>query len=107
MVEGAHHPRNRPPTLGTTSVDFCHYPVTVWAYSTPQPNTEVPAPTGGFNGLSSADITLLEIRSLINILHLHSGTAGTALDKAESPPGNITLKNILFTFNEVLIVAQN
>ena len=47
MVEGGHHPRNRPPTLGTTSVDFYHYPVTVWAYSTPQPNTEVPAPTGG------------------------------------------------------------
>ena len=46
MVEGGHHPRNRPPTLGTTSVDFYHYPVTVWAYSTPQPNTEVPAPTG-------------------------------------------------------------
>ena len=49
MVEGGHHPRNRPPTLGTTSVDFYHYPVTVWAYSTPQPNTEVPAPTGGEN----------------------------------------------------------
>ena len=49
MVEGGHHPRNRPPTLGTTSVDFYHYPVTVWAYSTPQPNTEVPAPTGGVN----------------------------------------------------------
>ena len=47
MVEGGHHPRNRPPTLGTMSVDFYHYPVTVWAYSTPQPNTEVPAPTGG------------------------------------------------------------
>ena len=47
MVEGGHHPRKRPPTLGTTSVDFYHYPVTVWAYSTPQPNTEVPAPTGG------------------------------------------------------------
>ena len=47
MVEGGHHPRNRPPTLGTPSVDFYHYPVTVWAYSTPQPNTEVPAPTGG------------------------------------------------------------
>ena len=47
MVEGGHHPRNRPSTLGTTSVDFYHYPVTVWAYSTPQPNTEVPAPTGG------------------------------------------------------------
>ena len=48
MVEGGHHPRNRPPTLGTTSVDFYHYPVTVWAYSTPQPNTEVPAPIGGW-----------------------------------------------------------
>ena len=47
MVEGGHHPRNRPPALGTTSVDFYHYPVTVWAYSTAQPNTEVPAPTGG------------------------------------------------------------
>ena len=47
MVEGGHHPRNRPSTLGTTSVDFYHYPVAVWAYSTPQPNTEVPAPTGG------------------------------------------------------------
>ena len=47
MVEGGHHPRNRPPTLGITSVDFYHYPVMVWAYSTPQPNTEVPAPTGG------------------------------------------------------------
>ena len=47
MVEGGHHTRNRPPTLGTTSVDFYHYPVTVWADSTPQPNTEVPAPTGG------------------------------------------------------------
>ena len=47
MVEGGHHPRNRPPTLGTTLVDFYHYPVTVWAYSTPQPNTEVPPPTGG------------------------------------------------------------
>ena len=42
MVEGGHHPRNRPPTL-----DFYHYPVTVWAYSTPQPNTEVPAPPQG------------------------------------------------------------
>ena len=49
MVEGGHHPRNRPPTLGTMSVDFSHYPVTVWAYSTPQPNTEFPAPTGGYN----------------------------------------------------------
>ena len=48
MVEGGHHPRNRPPTLGTMSVEFYHYPVTVWAYSTPQPNTEVPAPTGGY-----------------------------------------------------------
>ena len=47
MVEGGHYPRNRPPTLGTTSGDFYHYPVMVWAYSTPQPNTEVPAPTGG------------------------------------------------------------
>ena len=47
MVEGGHYPRNRPPTLGTTLVDFYHYPVTVWAYSTPQPNTEVPPPTGG------------------------------------------------------------
>ena len=47
MVEGGHHPRNIPPTLGTTSVDFYHYPVMVWAYSTPEPNTEVPAPTGG------------------------------------------------------------
>ena len=47
MAEGGHHPRNRPPTLGTTLVDFYHNPVTVWAYSTPQPNTEVPAPTGG------------------------------------------------------------
>ena len=47
MVEGGYYPRNRPPTLGTMSVDFYHYPVTVWAYSTPQPNTEVPAPTGG------------------------------------------------------------
>ena len=47
MVEGGHHPRNRPPNLGTTSVDFYHYPVTVWAYSTSQPNTEVPTPTGG------------------------------------------------------------
>ena len=43
--EGGHHPRNRPPTLGATSVDFYHYPVTVWVYSTPQPNTEVPAHT--------------------------------------------------------------
>ena len=50
MVEGGHHPRNRSPTLGTTSVDFYHYPVTVWAYSTLQPNTEVPAPTGGHLG---------------------------------------------------------
>ena len=50
MVEGRHHPRNRPPTLGTTSVDFYHYPVTVWAYSTTQPNTDVPAPTGGRPG---------------------------------------------------------
>ena len=49
MVEGGHQPRNRPPTLGTTSVDFYHYPVTVWVNSTPQPNTEVPAPTGGQN----------------------------------------------------------
>ena len=49
MVEGGHHPRNRPPNPGTTSVDFYPYPVTVWAYSTPQPNTEVPAPTGGFS----------------------------------------------------------
>ena len=60
MVEGSHHPRNRPPTLGTTSVDFYHYPVTLWAYSTPQPNTEVPAPTGGgqapgLTGTSAAD----------------------------------------------------
>ena len=47
MVEGGHQPRNRPPTLGTTSVDFYHYPVAVWAYSTAQPNTEVPVPTGG------------------------------------------------------------
>ena len=41
MVEGGHHPKNRPPTLGTTSVDFYHYPVTVWAYSTPHPQGEV------------------------------------------------------------------
>ena len=41
MAEGDHHPRNWPPTLGTTSVDFYHYPVTVWAYSTSQPNIEV------------------------------------------------------------------
>ena len=47
MVEGGHHPRNRPPTLGPTSLDFYHNPVTVWVYSTPQPNTEVPAHTGG------------------------------------------------------------
>ena len=47
MVEGGHRPRNRPPTLGTTSVDFYHYPVTVWVYSTPQPNIEVPAPICG------------------------------------------------------------
>ena len=47
MAEGGHHTRNRPPTLGTTSVDFYHYPLTVWAYSTPQPHTEVPAPRGG------------------------------------------------------------
>ena len=47
MVEGGHHPRNRPPTLCTTSVDFYHYLVTVRAYSTPQPNTQVPATTGG------------------------------------------------------------
>ena len=40
MVEGDHHPRNRPSTLGTTSVDFYHNPVTLWAYSTPQPNTD-------------------------------------------------------------------
>ena len=36
MVEGGHRPRNRPPTLGTTSVDFYHYPVTEWAYTTTQ-----------------------------------------------------------------------
>ena len=41
------HPRNklRSPTLGSTSVDFYHYPVTVWAYSTPQPTLR--SPTGG------------------------------------------------------------
>ena len=61
MVEGGHHPRNRPPTLGTTSVDFYHYPVTVWAYSTPQPNTEVPPPTGGASGQSSLCINVLEL----------------------------------------------
>ena len=37
------------------AVDFYHYPVTVWAYSTPQPNTEVPAPTGGQNKLRRKD----------------------------------------------------
>ena len=31
--ESGHHPRNRPPTLGTTSVDFYHYPVMVWETS--------------------------------------------------------------------------
>ena len=56
-VEGGHHPRNRPPTLGTTSVDFYHYPARVWAYSTPQPNTEVPAPTGG--ACASSNFTYL------------------------------------------------
>ena len=59
MVEGGHHPRNRPPTLGTTSVDFYHYPVTVWAYSTPQPNTEVPAPTGGSHAVDVGKIDTL------------------------------------------------
>ena len=47
MAEGGRQPRNKPPTVGTKSVDFYHYPVTVWAYSMPQPNTEVPVPTGG------------------------------------------------------------
>ena len=59
MVEGGRQPRNRPPTLGTMSVDFCHNPVMKWAYSTPQPNTEVPVPTGGrelgHNGLTMMD----------------------------------------------------
>ena len=63
MVEGGHHPRNRPPTLGTMSVDFYHYPVTVWAYSTPQPNTEVPAPTGGSKDQETHYISLYQIWS--------------------------------------------
>ena len=48
MVEGDHQARNIPLTLGTTSVDFYHYPMMVWTYPTPQPNTEVPALTGGY-----------------------------------------------------------
>ena len=64
MVDGGHHPRNRPPTLGTTSVDFYHYPVTVWAYSTPQPNTEVLAPTGGLAILASTGDKLLRRQTL-------------------------------------------
>ena len=64
MAEGGHHPRNRPSTLGTTSVDFYHYPVTVWAYSTPQPNTEVPAPTMGVSLTRTLTFNKANLRDL-------------------------------------------
>ena len=70
MVEGGHHPRNRPPT----SVDFYHYPVTVWAYSAPQPNTEVPRTHKGIWPLGDVEEIL---KRIIFKLIIQSSSLGT------------------------------
>ena len=69
MVGGGRQPRNRPPTLGTMSVDFYRYPVMVWAYFTPQPNTVIPSSTGGIEHLSTGWCQIIQSTAMHILLY--------------------------------------